>query len=110
MRKLAAALTLALVLAAPPPASANRTLDDAWNAIKEEWEYRPFALFFALPAFIGSRDDYGTVLHEINVAVERAFRKADIEIAFPQQDLHIRTVNGLSVFAPPTVEGLRKAA
>ena len=54
MRKLAAALTLALVLAAPPPASANRTLDDAWNAIKEEWEYRPFALFFALPAFIGS--------------------------------------------------------
>jgi potassium efflux system protein len=63
-----------------------------------------------LRAFIGSRDHYGTVLHEINVAIEKAFRKAGIEIAFPQQDLHIRSVNGLPAAAEPAPVTLRKAA
>ncbi len=31
--------------------------------------------------------------HDINVAIDDAFREAKIEIAFPQQDLHIRTVH-----------------
>ncbi|WP_298861775.1 mechanosensitive ion channel domain-containing protein [uncultured Gimesia sp.] len=44
-----------------------------------------------LRVFIGRRDDYITVLHDLNVAIKRAFQEADIEIAFPQQDLHIRS-------------------
>lgn len=45
-----------------------------------------------LRAFLASRDDYGRVLHEVNVAIERQFREAGIEIAFPQQDIHIRSI------------------
>jgi potassium efflux system protein len=30
--------------------------------------------------------------HEMNKAIDAAFRKANIEIAFPQRDLHIRTI------------------
>ena len=30
--------------------------------------------------------------HELHLAIDRAFREADIEIAFPQMDLHIRSV------------------
>lgn len=45
-----------------------------------------------LRVFIASRDHSAQVLHELNVAIERAFRAAQIEIAFPQQDLHIRTL------------------
>ncbi len=54
-----------------------------------------------LRAFIASRDHFTTVLHEVNVAIERTFREANIEIAFPQQDLHIRSINGLAVGTPP---------
>ncbi len=35
---------------------------------------------------------YTKVLHELNVAIERSFREAGIEIAFPQQDIHIRSL------------------
>lgn len=48
-----------------------------------------------LRAFIGSREHFGTVLHELNLAIERAFREADLEIAFPQRDINIRSVTGL---------------
>lgn len=47
-----------------------------------------------LRAFIGNRDDYIPTLHEVNLAIGRAFRKAKIEIAFPQQDIHIRSIAG----------------
>jgi potassium efflux system protein len=51
-----------------------------------------------LRAFLGNRDHYGTALHEINLAIDKEFREASLEIAFPQQDLHIRDINlsGLS--------------
>lgn len=64
-------------------------------------EPKPVAIFkgfgdstldLELRAFLASRDEYPIVMHELNVAVEAEFRKADLEIAFPQQDLHIRTV------------------
>jgi potassium efflux system protein len=33
-----------------------------------------------------------SVQHELHMAVDKAFRQAKIEIAFPQQDIHIRSV------------------
>jgi potassium efflux system protein len=57
-------------------------------------------LDFQLRFFIGSREVYSKTLHELNTAIDKAFREARVEIAFPQQDLHIRS-------AEPLLEALR---
>jgi potassium efflux system protein len=48
-----------------------------------------------LRAFIATREHFVTVLNEVNTAIEQRFREANIEIAFPQQDIHIRGISGL---------------
>ena len=49
-------------------------------------------LNFTLRAFIGSLNKRLTVTHDVHVAIDTAFREAGIEIAFPQRDLHVRTI------------------
>ncbi|MCA9123261.1 MAG: mechanosensitive ion channel [Planctomycetaceae bacterium] len=51
------------------------------------------SLNFTLRCFLPNLDDRLTVIHELHSEIDRAFRKANIEIAFPQQDLHVRTVD-----------------
>lgn len=64
-----------------------------------------------LRAFLPTRDNYPTVVHELNVAIEREFREAGLEIAFPQQDLHIRSLPAnVSISARPAVSETRRAA
>ena len=67
-------------------------------------EPEPSAVFLAfgdstlnleLRAFIATRDHFVTALHEVNLAIEKAFREAGIEIAFPQQDINIRGIDSL---------------
>ncbi len=54
-----------------------------------------------LRAYLPSRDNYPTVQHELNVEIERRFRDAGLEIAFPQQDIHIRSLpENLAVMRP----------
>lgn len=53
------------------------------------------SLNFVLRCFLPNMDNRNTVLHEVNSAIDRLFRQAGIEIAFPQQDLHIRTLPNL---------------
>ncbi len=48
-------------------------------------------LSFELRVHIPNRDVFPRVQHEINMEIDRVFREAEIEIAFPQQDLHIRS-------------------
>jgi len=50
------------------------------------------SLNFELLAWIRSPVDRGRVIHEMNCAVYRAFNAADIQIPFPQRDLHVRTM------------------
>tara|TARA_R110002072_G_scaffold284587_1_gene449038 strand:- start:74946 stop:78509 length:3564 start_codon:yes stop_codon:yes gene_type:complete len=57
-------------------------------------------LDFELRIFIASRSSYVAVVHELNTTIEREFGKVGIEIAFPQRDLNIRSVNGLEQFLP----------
>jgi len=47
------------------------------------------SLEFELRVFISGIDNYVPVWHSINCAIDEAFRKAGIVIAFPQRDLHI---------------------
>jgi len=50
------------------------------------------SLDFELRVFIPHMDDYLKIWHEINCAINSEFQKEGIEIAFPQRDLHVRSV------------------
>ncbi len=52
------------------------------------------SLDFELRVFISGIENYLSVWHNINCAIDDAFRKAGIEIAFPQQDVHVRSIEG----------------
>jgi potassium-dependent mechanosensitive channel len=52
------------------------------------------SLDFELRVYISGMDSYVPVWHEINCAIDRTFREAGIEIAFPQRDIHIRSISG----------------
>ncbi|TFG48995.1 MAG: mechanosensitive ion channel, partial [Candidatus Brocadiia bacterium] len=50
------------------------------------------ALEFELRLYIPDLDSYLEIWHQVNCAIDAAFRKAGIEIAFPQQDIHVRSI------------------
>lgn len=50
------------------------------------------SLDFELRVYIPNMENYLDIWHEINCAIDTEFREAGIEIAFPQRDLHIRSV------------------
>ena len=52
------------------------------------------SLDFELRVFLSGMENNVPVWHSINCAIDDAFRKAGIEIAFPQQDIHIRSIQG----------------
>jgi len=49
-------------------------------------------LNFELRVFVASPADFRAVRHHLNLAIEAAFRAEGIDIAFPQRDIHIRSV------------------
>ena len=50
------------------------------------------SLVFELRVYIAGIENYLPVWHRINCEIDNAFRKAGIEIAFPQCDIHVRSV------------------
>ena len=52
------------------------------------------SLDFQLLCWIDRPVDRGRVNHELNCSVYKAFAENDIEIPFPQRDLHVRTMPG----------------
>jgi potassium efflux system protein len=53
-------------------------------------------LDFELRVFLPTIEALLPVRHALNKAIIAAFRDADIEIAFPQRDLHLRSADGLA--------------
>ncbi|EMI21719.1 membrane protein containing Mechanosensitive ion channel MscS domain protein [Rhodopirellula maiorica SM1] len=53
-----------------------------------------------LHVFIPKRDVYTVVLNELNSAIVNELRRSGIEIAFPQRDLHIKSVQSLAALMP----------
>ena len=51
------------------------------------------SLDFDLRVYISGMDSFLKVRHDLHMAIDQAFRKAHIVIAFPQQDVHIRSVD-----------------
>jgi potassium efflux system protein len=67
-----------LVLADPEPiATFDKFADSALN--------------FTLRCFLPNLDDRLAVIHDLHTEIYRELRQANIAIAFPQQDLHVRT-------------------
>jgi potassium efflux system protein len=50
------------------------------------------SLNFELRVFVPSIDYFLKTRHELNKAIDGAFREAGVEIAFPQRDIHVRSI------------------
>ena len=50
------------------------------------------SLSFELRVFTRGVDQRFRARHELHMAIDKAFREAGIEIAFPQRDLHVRSL------------------
>ena len=50
------------------------------------------SLSFVLRAYLPNMENRLKVIHELHTRIDDEFRKAGIEIAFPQRDLHIRSL------------------
>lgn len=61
-------------------------------------EFGDSTLNLELRAFVNSIDDFMVVRDSLHDAIDQAFRDAGIEIAFPQRDVHVRSISdGLPV-------------
>ena len=68
-----------LVLDDPPPSAIFRRFGES-------------SLDFELRVFMASRDLWPEVMDKLHTRIDDAFRAAKIEIAFPQRDLHLRSM------------------
>jgi small-conductance mechanosensitive channel len=59
------------------------------------------ALNFELRCFIRNVDQRLVTASDLNFAIEKAFREANIQIPFPQRDLHLRSVDSAVSFGSP---------
>jgi len=50
------------------------------------------SLNFEIRVYVGTIDHYLSTIDEITNAIDQEFRKAGVEIAFPQRDIHIRSI------------------
>jgi potassium efflux system protein len=67
-------------------------------------------LNLVLRAFLPSLENPLQVIHELHTAIDQSFRQAGIVIAFPQRDLHIRSMNGAALDIGIGKEVMRDAA
>ena len=55
------------------------------------------SLDFELRVYINGIDNWWPMLHELNVTIDNAFKKAGVTIAFPQRDVHLDATGPLEV-------------
>lgn len=96
----------------------------AKNNLKVLNEPEPLATFegfgdscimLSLRCFITGLDDRLQAITDLHEAIDKEFKKQGLEIAFPQRDIHIRTMAAMPVAAPVVAphmmtEESRKAA
>jgi small-conductance mechanosensitive channel len=57
-------------------------------------------LDFELRVWVPNAEERLTVISELHQEIDRRFREAKIEIAFPQRDMHLRSVDESVIFQP----------
>jgi potassium efflux system protein len=68
------------------------------------------ALNFELRVYISGIEHYVKVWHDLNMAIDKAFRQAGITVAFPQRDMHLDTLEPLEIRILPTDEARKPPA
>ena len=61
-------------------------------------------LDFELRVWVPNAEERMTVISELHQEIDRRFREAKIEIAFPQQDIHLRSVDESVILQPTKAE------
>jgi len=92
----------------------NRAIEVLEQVAKDSWRVSadppPQVLFiafgdsslsFELRVFVRSAEQLFAARHDLHMGIDAAFREAGIEIAFPQRDLHLRSVP-VEMKLPPT--------
>jgi potassium-dependent mechanosensitive channel len=79
-------------------------LDDPAPGVSLE-SFGESSLNFVLRCFLPNMDNRGTVIHELHMAIDREFRRAGIEMPFPQQDVHVRSIDIPPSILQPTIGG-----
>ena len=54
-------------------------------------------LDFELGVYINGIENWWPMLHDLNVAIDNAFKEAGVRIAFPQRDVHLDSTGPLDV-------------
>jgi potassium efflux system protein len=73
-------------------------------------QFADSALLFELRIFINNLDHWPRALDSMHSAIDAEFRKAGVEIAFPQQDIHLRSVQAtLPIAAEPASDRRQRA-
>lgn len=67
-------------------------LDDPAPRVTFE-EFGDSSLQFVLRCYLPDLENRLSVIHDLHMAVDRKFREAGIEIAFPQHDVHVRSID-----------------
>jgi potassium efflux system protein len=83
----------------------NRAIDVLTEVARESWRvlndpppqvlflgFGDSSLSFELRVYIRNVSNLLPVTHELHMNIDKAFREAGIEIAFPQRDLHLRSL------------------
>jgi len=65
----------------------------------------PDGLAFELRTFIDIREDWNGVVHRLHMAIADTLRERGIAVAFPQREVHVRSLRGLSAEGRGTADG-----
>jgi potassium efflux system protein len=66
------------------------------------------SLNFELRVYIGGIEHYLRVWHDLNMAIDKAFREAKITVAFPQRDTHLDTLEPLEIRILPAAQARQR--
>ncbi|HEY1600085.1 MAG TPA: mechanosensitive ion channel domain-containing protein [Pirellulales bacterium] len=66
-------------------------------------------LNFELRLFVGGLDVFPDLRHDLCARIDQLFRDAGIEMAFPQRDIHVRSIDAALGMLPRVAEPLKRA-
>ncbi len=72
-------------------------------------EFGDSSLTFELRLFVSDLSTYRRLRHDLHIAIDDTFREHGIEIAFPQCDLHVRSLPA-GMYANPASQGVHEPA